>query len=171
MSDPTAQQLAVLLALEARIDILESRERIEAMHAAFVRDVADREFDSLAAYFSTDATIDMRTHGPKRGAAAIAAHFEHMATVPLLGAGYILSSPIVTVAGDHAQGRWIWHRLHSSGDFAGRSMQVWGVWEEGRYDCRYVREDDGWKFSYMRFRIVRPDSDPDGSPFPDQEQP
>ena len=166
MSDPTDDQVAALSALEARIDALESREAIEALHARFVRAVADREFDSLASYFSDDATIDMRTHGPKHGAAEIAAHFEHMVTVPLVGAGYILSSPEVTVDGDEADGRWTWHRLHSSADIGGHAVRVWGVWEEGRYDCRYVRQNGDWKFSYMRFRMVRPDPDAEGTPLP-----
>ena len=171
MSDPTPGQVDALRALEARIDALESRESIEALHARFVRAVADREFDDLASYFSADATIDMRTHGPKQGSAAIAEHFEHMVTVPLLGAGYILSSPEVTVSGDDADGRWTWHRLYSTADIAGRPVQVWGVWEEGRYDCRYVRVDGEWKFAYMRFRIVRPDPDPEGAPLPEKERP
>jgi uncharacterized protein (TIGR02246 family) len=159
MSGPSDKDVSALEALEARIDALESREAIEALHAHFVRAVADREFDSLASYFSADATIDMRTHGPKSGADAIAAHFEHMVTVPLLGAGYILSSPEVAVSGDTATGVWTWHRLHSSADIAGHPVRVWGVWEEGRYDCRYVREGGTWKFASMRFRVVRPDAD------------
>ncbi|HEV7743174.1 MAG TPA: nuclear transport factor 2 family protein, partial [Pseudolysinimonas sp.] len=140
-----------------------------ALHARFVRAVADREFDSLASYFAPDATIDMRTHGPKQGADEIAAHFAHMVTMPLVGAGYILSSPEVTVAGDEADGRWTWHRLYSSADIAGRAVRVWGVWEEGRYDCRYIRLNGEWKFAYMRFRIVRPDADPEGAPLPPRE--
>ncbi len=167
MSDPTNDQMAALAALEDRVYALESREAIEALHAHFVRAVADREFDDLVSYFAADATIDMRIHGPKSGTAEIAAHFEHMVSVPLLGAGYILTSPEITVAGDTARGVWTWHRLHSSADIAGRPVQVWGVWEEGRYDCRYVKVGDAWKFSYMRFRVVRPDADPDGAPFPD----
>jgi ketosteroid isomerase-like protein len=169
MSDPTDDQVAALAALEARVDALEARAAIEAFHARFVRAVADREFDSLASYFSADATIDMRTHGPKHGAAEIAAHFAHMVSVPLIGAGYILSSPEVTVAGDEAEGHWTWHRLHSTADIGGRAVRVWGVWEEGRYDCRYVRQDGDWKFAYLRFRMVRPDPDPDGAPLPPRE--
>jgi ketosteroid isomerase-like protein len=168
MSDPTPDEAEALTSLEARIDALESREAIEALHARFVRAVADRQFDDLVTYFSPDATIDMRTHGAKQGSAEIAAHFAHMVTVPLLGAGYILSSPDITVAGDEADGRWTWHRLHSSADIAGRAVPVWGVWEEGRYDCRYVRVAGDWKFAYMRFRMVRPDPDPEGTPLPDR---
>jgi uncharacterized protein (TIGR02246 family) len=156
-------------ALAARLDALESRAVIEAMHARFVRAVADREFASLASYFTPDATIDMRTHGPKHGLAAIAEHFEHMATVPLAGAGYILSSPQITVARDEAEGRWTWHRLHASADVAGQAPRAGGLWEEGRYDCRYSRRDAEWRFSYLRFRMVHPDADAEGTPFPARE--
>jgi uncharacterized protein (TIGR02246 family) len=170
MSDSADEHIDAYARLEQRIDALEAREAIQALHARFVRAVADRDFDHLASYFSAEATIDMRTHGPKHGAAEIAAHFEHMVTVPLLGAGYILSSPEVTVHGDEADGVWTWHRLYSSAAIAGRTVPVWGVWEEGRYDCRYVRQGAEWKFSYLRFRLVRPDADPEGAPLPPREQ-
>nr|WP_241732312.1 nuclear transport factor 2 family protein [Galbitalea soli] len=149
--------------LHRRIDELESRAAIEILHSTFVRAVADRSFGELISYFAIDAVIDMRSHGPKRGAVAIAEHFEHMVAVPLIGASYLLSSPVVSVSGDSATGRWTWHRFHSTATVAGRDVPVWGVWEEGRYDCEYRRIDGAWKFSRMRFRVVRPDADSERS--------
>lgn len=159
MTDPIPDQVDALRALEARITALESREQIQALHASFVRDVADRRFSGLTAYFAPDASIDMRDHGAMHGVAAIDEHFSHMVAVPLVGASYVLTSPVVQVSGDRGSAKWTWHRFHSSAEVAGRRVRVWGVWEEGRYDCEYVRTAEGWKFASMKFRVVRPDAD------------
>lgn len=154
----------LLAQLEQRILELEARDEIQSMHAAFVRSVADRRFGDLVESFTDDAVIDMRTHGPKSGHASIAEHFQHMADVPLDGASYLLSSPVITVTGDTATGVWTWHRFYSSGEVSGRQIAIWGVWDEGRYDCEYARVGGRWRFSRMRFRIVRPTPDSDGAP-------
>jgi hypothetical protein len=84
-----------------------------------------------------------------------------MAAVPLGGAGYVLSSPVVDVAvdGDSAAGTWTWHRFNAEATIGTKRVRVWGVWEEGRYRCRYRRTDGVWRFSHMHFRVVLPDSD------------
>jgi ketosteroid isomerase-like protein len=149
----------VVATLQARLDALESVHAIEALHRSFTRAVADREFGSLAGYFCDDAVIDMRRHGPIAGRAAIAEHFAGMAAVPLSGAGYVLSSPVVEVDGDSASGTWTWHRLNAEATIGAKRVRVWGVWEEGRYRCRYRRADGAWRISSMHFRVVAPDPD------------
>jgi ketosteroid isomerase-like protein len=143
--------------LERRVAALEARDDIERMHNVYLRAVADRQFDSLADYFTDDAVIDMRFHGAKQGKDAIFEHFSHMVNTPLEGASYLVTSPVIVVDGETATGVWTWHRLHSTVQVVGRTIPAWGVWEEGRYDCTYLRAADGtWKFTSMTFRIVRP---------------
>lgn len=145
--------------LRTRLDELESLQAIEDLHRTFTRAVADRQFTELADYFCADGVIDMRRHGPISGRAAIAAHFAGMAAVPLSGAGYVLSSPVVEVDGDTASGVWTWHRFNAEATIGTKRVRVWGVWEEGRYQCRYRRTDGVWQFAGMRFRVVLPDHD------------
>jgi ketosteroid isomerase-like protein len=154
-----AEQVAELGRLVERLRDLEAVTDIENLHRRFTRAVADRRFDTLPGFFTDDAVIDMRRHGEKRGRDAIRRHFDAMVAVPLVGAGYVLSSPVVHVAGDAASGEWTWHRLMADGMVAGRSVRVWGVWEEGRYRCSYRCTRHGWCFSRMHFRVVRPDHD------------
>jgi uncharacterized protein (TIGR02246 family) len=92
--------------------------------------------------------IDMRRHGPKAGRDAIAQHFAGMAAQPLKGTAYVLSSPVIEVDGDTASGVWTWHRFGAQGD-----------WQEGRYRCRYRRDDGVWRFEHMHFRVVLPQPD------------
>jgi len=130
------------------------------MHNSYLRALADRDFDGLVEWFTDDATIDMRTHGAKTGRAAIAEHFSHMIDTPLVGATYFVTSPVVRIEGEAATGTWTWHRLYSTAQVAGATVTNWGVWDEGRYDCSYLRDGAGrWRFSAMRFRVVRPHHD------------
>jgi ketosteroid isomerase-like protein len=151
----------MVAALTDRVSRLEDVEAITKLHRSFTRAVADREFTGLADYFCDDAVIDMRRHGPIAGHSAIAAHFAGMAAVPLGGAGYVLSSPVVDVDvdGDCASGTWTWHRFNAEATIGTKQVRVWGVWEEGRYRCRYRRIDAAWRFSHMHFRVVLPDPD------------
>jgi uncharacterized protein (TIGR02246 family) len=159
MTEAELELLADLERLRARLDELESRQAIEDLHRSFTRAVADRRFDELAGYFAPDGVIDMRRHGPISGRDAIAGHFAGMAAVPLTGAGYVLSSPVVAVDGDTASGTWTWHRFNADAIVGVKQVRVWGVWEEGRYWCEYRRVDGTWRFQSMRFRVVAPDHD------------
>lgn len=165
MLELTEERIEALLALASRVSDLEAAEAIRNLHATFVRAVADRRFDTLGGYFAEDAIIDMRFHGVKQGSEAIAEHFDHMVNTPLEGASYLLSSPVIKVLGTEASGVWTWHRFHSTATVVGRTVPVWGVWEEGQYQCSYRLGDDGtWRFSEMRFRMVRPYADPAVAP-------
>jgi ketosteroid isomerase-like protein len=151
--------LQELYRLRARLEDLESLQAIEDLHRSFTRAVADRQFAQLADYFCTDAVIDMRRHGPVYGRRAIAEHFAGMAAMPLNGAGYLLSSPVVEVDGCTATGTWTWHRFHAEAAIGTKRVRVWGVWEEGRYQCSYRCADGVWRFARMHFRVVLPDPD------------
>jgi ketosteroid isomerase-like protein len=142
----TQDEVAVeLAALRARLRTLEDIEAIKRLHATFTRTLADREFLALPGFFTADAVIDMRRHGEIEGSAAITAHYDGMVSVPLAGAGYVLSSPVIAVVADEATGEWTWHRFLADGS-----------WQEGRYRCSYRRTENGWLFSRMHFRVVLP---------------
>jgi ketosteroid isomerase-like protein len=157
MTETELEQMVA--ALCDRVGRLEDVEAVKKLHRRFTRAVADREFAELAGYFCHDAVIDMRRHGPISGRSAIAEHFAGMAAVPLSGAGYSLSSPVIEVDGETASGTWTWHRFNSEATIGAKQVRVWGVWEEGRYRCRYRRTNGVWQFSRMHFRVVLPDPD------------
>ena len=147
---------AQLASLGARLQALEDLEAIKKLHGRFTRAVADRRFDTLAGYFTDDAVIDMRRHGETVGADAIRQHFDGMGAQPLVGAGYVLSSPILEVAGDAASGEWTWHRFLADRPGDGGPAGSRGTWEEGRYRSAYRRTEDGWRFCRLHFRVVLP---------------
>jgi ketosteroid isomerase-like protein len=160
-TDRRAELIGRLADLSVRLRDLRDLEEIESLHRSFTRAVADRRFGELAGYFTDDAVADMRSHRPVASRAAIERHFEGMAAAPVAGAGYILSSPAVEMHGDRAIGEWSWLRMYSDAQQGGRTVRLWGRWEEGRYRCEYRRTDAGWRFAYMHFRVVLPDRDPE----------
>jgi uncharacterized protein (TIGR02246 family) len=147
---------AQLASLTARLQSLEDIEAIKQLHRRFTKAVADRRFETLSAFFTDDAVIDMRRHGETVGGEAIKQHFDGMAAQPLSGAGYVLSSPLVEVTGDAASGEWTWHRFLADRPAGRDPAAVRGTWEEGRYRCSYRRTEDGWRFSRLHFRVVLP---------------
>jgi uncharacterized protein (TIGR02246 family) len=157
----------MVAALSERVGRLEDVQAIKSLHRSFTRAVADREFTDLADYFCSDAVIDMRRHGPISGRNAIAEHFAGMAAVPLAGAGYVLSSPVIDVDGDTATGTWTWHRLYAEPSVDAQHDGLRVAWQEGRYQCHYRRTDAGWRFARMHFRVVLPD--PDDTPDTSEE--
>src|SRR5580698_3763061 len=67
MSDLSAR----LDSLRARTAALTAAEEIKTLHRNYIRDLADRRFETMTAYFADDAVVDLRSHGPRRGQAAI----------------------------------------------------------------------------------------------------
>lgn len=150
---------ALVAALERRIDALESAQAIEALHADYVRAVADRDVQRVMQAFADDAEADLRGHGLTRGKAEIERLLARVGGPEAPRAGYVLSSPDIVVEGDRARGTWTWHRLFCEFPTATGMLRVWGPWYEGRYRCEYLREDGRWKFARVHFRVVLPDAD------------
>ena len=148
-----------LQSLQRRVLRLEDVEQIKALHRTYIRQLADRAWIDMVSNFTSDAVMDLRSHGPRRGHEQIAELFERMHAAGNPHDGYVLSSPVIEVDGDLATGVWTWHRHLCEFPVMGAVMRVFGPWWEGRYHCTYRREDGRWKFENMRFRLVAPDAD------------
>lgn len=156
----SAATQALVDALERRMAALESAQAIEALHADYVRAVADRDIARALAAFADDAQADLRQHGLLRGRAEIERLLAADSGPAAPKAGYVLTSPVISVDGDRAHGTWTWHRLFCEFPTPTGMQRVWGPWYEGRYRCDYVREGGRWKFARVHFRVVLPDADP-----------
>jgi ketosteroid isomerase-like protein len=148
-----------LQALGRRVARLESVAQIKRLHRTYIRQLADRHWDDMIANFTSDAVVDLRSHGARTGHEQIAELFARMHAAGNPHDGYVLSSPVVNVDGDTATGTWTWHRYLCEFPVMGAVMRVVGPWWEGRYHCTYRRESGRWMFASMRFRLVAPDAD------------
>ncbi|WP_433664938.1 nuclear transport factor 2 family protein [Nocardia sp. CA-128927] len=141
----------------ARLQRLEDRELIQALHGAYVRHLADRQWDDMLALFSDDVVVDLGHDGIRRGRAEAAEMFDVIDSRGNPHAGYVLSSPVIDVTGDTATGVWTLHRLTCEVTEMGRPLRVYGPWTEARYACEYRRIGEQWRISNLRARVVLPD--------------
>jgi len=155
---------ARLLELEKRVQRIDDIEAVKTLHHEYIRKLADREWEGMADMFCEDAVTDIRWHGRTTSRQELADRvFAELHGVARSHDGYILSSPMITVAedGQTAYGEWTWHRHISEFRTFGGYMRVWGPWLEGRYKCHYRKVDGQWLFSDVWFRVVLPDPDPE----------
>jgi ketosteroid isomerase-like protein len=150
---------AQLIALRARVRVLEDIESIKRLHRTYIRLLADRRWADMLDMFTADAVVDVRPQGVRRGRAEIAKLFGAMHSAGNPHDGFVLSSPVIDVDGDLAVGRWTWHRHRCEFPVMDGAVRVFGPWWEGRYRCTYRRDEGGWRFTAMRFRLVAPDRD------------
>lgn len=97
--------------------------------------------DPLAELFTEDAVWDGGPIGAHHGREAIRAFFRgSSARVPF--ALHLVTNPIIDVDGDAATGRWyLWEPLAYAFPDGERAY-----WMSARYDDRYRRTAQGWKF-------------------------
>ena len=128
--------------LEARVARLEDIEAIRALKMRYC-DLCDRGYDadSLMPLFTEEAVWDGGMFGRYEGARRIRRFFEATGGIVRFAKHYVTNS-VVEVEGDRASGRWYLLQVATMPGEAG-DRAVWGA---ARYDERYVRTAEGWKF-------------------------
>jgi len=132
--DPRVQRL---------IDI-EDIKQLKARYAAYCDN--DYEADALAALFTENAIWDGGALGHAEGREAIRAFF-HDAPATVSFAVHTVTNPLIDVDGARATGRWyLWQPMVLRGSDA-------CMWLCARYDDRYVRTSEGWRFEHVKISI------------------
>ena len=134
--------------LEARIAALEAVEAIRLLKARYCA-LCDADYppDELAVLFTEDAVWDGGPFGTHRGRAAIRAFFSGSADRVAFAIHHVTNSAI-EVTGETATGTWyLWQPMvMRPGERA--------LWLAARYEDRYVRTPEGWRFAHVRV-VVR----------------
>jgi ketosteroid isomerase-like protein len=128
-----------------RLRRLEDVEAIRALKARYCLAVDERDEEAWAALFTADAVWDGGEFGRYQGRAAIRAFFRDIPRTLSFAVHYV-TNPLVEVDGDRARGTWY---LLEPCTFTDGARGVLGA---ARYDERYVREGDGWKFAEVLLR-------------------
>jgi ketosteroid isomerase-like protein len=128
--------------LEARVARLEDIEAIRALKMRYC-DLCDRGYDadSLMPLFTEEAVWDGGRFGRYEGARRIRRFFEATGGIVRFAKHYVTNS-VVEVEGDRASGRWYLLQAATMPGEAGERA----VWGAARYDERYARTTEGWKF-------------------------
>ena len=127
-----------------RLEDIEALKQLKHRYAAACDD--DYDADRLAPLFTEDAIWDGGILGRFVGREAIREFFRGTpAIVPF--AIHHVTNPILEVDGDVATGQWyLWQPL----TFA-RGEQAF--WLAARYEDRYRREPDGWRFERVTIHV------------------
>jgi hypothetical protein len=136
--------------LEQRIQALEDQQAIIRLKAQYVNyndggweGGTHQHAQEVADMFVPDGIWDGRPHaGYAQGHAAIRALFESFAALPFIV--HYVTNPLIEVDGDVATGHW--HALVTL-----TTPNRTGIWTLGIYKEHYVRTEQGWKFTSLRF--------------------
>ena len=142
--------------LEKKVRTLDDIEEIKNLHREYIFWLNNRQFEEMIDCFSKNATVEIRTFGPRKGREEIVRLFKEEIETVNPRKGSALVQPVITVEGDTAKGHWLmFHFSHSSVALEG--IDRLAEWEQGRYDCEYVREGGKWKFSFLKWTCPWPE--------------
>ena len=138
--------------IEKTVRRLDDIEQIKKLQASYVYLTDTFQMEALMDLFTEDMVLDF-TGAPQR------IYVDNKATFRTMydGAGkyysmmqHITSTPLIDVDGDRATGTWYLlgplTRKTDKGPLA--------IWEGGRYDNKYVRENGVWKISKLVFNFT-----------------
>jgi hypothetical protein len=138
--------------LEKRIDELEDIEKIKELHRNYIYYVNQWKYDDVINCFAEDAIVDL--HGHYEGKAEIAKLFKGNIAENLKDKnwGHFITQPVISISGKKATGYWLFYC------FMGNKPPTTTphLWAQARHDCKYIKTNDGWKFTYLKFTTPWP---------------
>ena len=143
-SDQTAELLAVVEELRAKVRHLEDIEALRNLKAEYAAACDDNyDADRLAALFVEDATWESQGMGRYEGREAIREFFRGISGHFVFALHYGLN-PQIEVTGDTARARWYLFMPCTVGD-TGKAM-----WRAGLDEEEYVRVQGKWMYRSKR---------------------
>lgn len=143
---------ARIAALEARIEREEDRAAIENLTRAYGYYIDKKVWGEVVPLFSDDAEVEISGRGVYRGKQGVDTLFRKV-----IGRGndgladgelsnHMVLQGVTNVAPDGKTATGRWRAFIQIG-----MWQKMGLWAEGTYDVKYVKENGVWKFSMMRW--------------------
>jgi hypothetical protein len=159
--------------LQKRVRVLQDKEEIKRIHRFYIFCLANQQFYDMVRCFASDGIAHLDPDGTVQGTEALDKFFEEVMKPrigpPIPHGGNILIQPVFKVEGDKAAGQWIMNRFSNmdptklqrtedrpEGAPAMRRMPKPGAWR-GKYVVEYVRENDKWRFSSLRWFMPWPE--------------
>jgi hypothetical protein len=141
-----------LAALEARIERLEDRAAIENLTRAYGYYIDKKVWGEVVPLFSKDAVVEISGRGVYKGGKGVETLFRQVigrgsdGLAPGELSNHMVLQGVTNVAPDGKTATGRWRAFIQIG-----MWQKMGLWAEGTYDVRYVKENGVWKFSMMRW--------------------
>lgn len=155
---PSADELAAVRALEARVAALEQRKTrvedvnaIERLQGAYGYYVDRGLWDEAAALFAEDGTIEIGLDGVYVGRERVREYLH------ALGGGrnglvdgelneHLQVMPVITLAPDGQTAKARWRAIALTGELGGEAF-----WGEGPYENEYVKDGGVWKIKTLHW--------------------
>jgi ketosteroid isomerase-like protein len=133
------------------VQALEDLEAIKNLHSEYIFYLRNRQFKEMIDCFADDAVLEIRDFSARVGKAEIAQLFtDHIPNESNIPRGNSLVQPVITVEGDTAKGHWLlYHFRCDYNKIPGKDYL--SEWQQGYYDCEYVRVNGTWKFGRLKF--------------------
>jgi hypothetical protein len=139
--------------MQKKLQIAEDIENIKMLQYHYVNSLILTKWDDILECFAGDAEVDIggeeKGDSIIKGKAAIGRLFKEGVSISHVGKeGILAAHPIIHVNGDSAAGTWLAYFMH----IRSRGKEPLLDWMQGFYECRYVKENGKWKFSYLKWR-------------------
>jgi len=137
--------------MSKEVQALEAIEAIKNLHNEYIFFLRNQQFEDMIPLFADDAVLEIRNFGPRTGIGEISKLFrEYIPWEKNIPRGNSLVQPVITVNGNTAKGHWLLY--HFRCDYTKNEGDGFlSSWEQGYYDCEYVRVGDKWKFKHVKF--------------------
>ena len=142
---------------EKQLKLIADIEEIKRLQYRYINALIAHRYDEIADCFAENAEMNMgvattkngTVGGIMKGKAAIMKEFKEGISKAHTGKeGLFVVHPIINVDGDKATGKFLSYFMHVRS--AGQDPLL--HWMQGVYDCKYVRENNKWKFSLFLWR-------------------
>ena len=143
---------ARIAALEARIQREEDRAAIENLTRAYGYYIDKKVWGEVVPLFSDDAEVEISGRGVYRGKQGVDTLFRKVIGRGTDGladgelSNHMVLQGVTDVAPDGKTATGRWRAFIQIG-----MWQKMGLWAEGTYDVKFVKENGVWKFSMMRW--------------------
>jgi hypothetical protein len=139
--------------MQKKIQIAEDIENIKMLQYHYVNCLILTKWDDILECFAEDAEVDIggeeKSDRIIKGKAAIGSLFKEGVSISHIGKeGILAAHPIIHVDGNSAVGTWLAYFMH----IRSRGKEPLLDWMQGFYECRYVKENGKWKFSFLKWR-------------------
>jgi len=139
--------------LQKKIDILEDVEAIKRLQYRYINSLSFTKWDEVVECFAEKGAVDLGEGSEKstlvKGKEAIRKLFEEGVAKSHLGReGIFVVHPVIDVHGKTATGTWLSYFMN----IRSRGREPLLHWMQGIYECKYVKENNQWKFSLLKWK-------------------
>jgi len=138
---------------ENRIKTLEDAEEIRDLQANYIYWLSNREWEKVVDCFAENSVVKIESTPKRQGKTEIADMFKSLTTNYdyFQEGGRILAQPVISVNGNKAKGYWTMSQFRFNFTTSSQTISLFGPGLQGRYDVKYIKEDDKWKFADMKY--------------------